>query len=293
VLNYRTPYDTVLAVRSLTGQSRQPDRLMVVDNASGDGSVEVFNRLLPDFEVIETERNLGFSAGCNVGIREALGRGADSVLLVNGDVMLGHRTLEQLEHALGAVDVGIVGPLLLNRYDPSRVDAAGLTMNRWTGRFRVCGAGRRRDRFRLALSPPLSAVMGAVMLIRRAVFDEVGLFDEAYFFSFEDLDLCWRARTAGWRSVCVEQAFAYHAGSLSIGPRSANRIYYATRNHLRCARRVAPVPWPFGLIRAKLIILLNLAHAVRSGWGGRAASLGAWGRAVWHDLCRRDGPAPR
>ena len=292
VLNFRTPWDTVLAVRSLQGQSRPPNALLVIDNASGDGSADILRRMLRGPEIVESHQNLGYSGGCNLGIQRALDRGAEAVLLVNGDVMLGRQTLERLERRLDNPAVGVVGPVLLNRHDPMTIDAAGLTFRRFSGRMKVRAAGRPYEAHELQKAAGPAAVMGCVMLVAREVFDRVGLLDEPYFFSFEDIDLCLRAAAAGWRTEVVEEAMAYHAGSLSIGPGSRRRIYYATRNHLRCARRVAPVPWPLGLARAKLIAAFNLAHALRGGWGGPLSSLAAWSLGVWHHLKRRYGAGP-
>ena len=84
-------------------------------------------------------------------------------------------------------------------------------------------------------------VSGCVMLIRRSVFDGIGLFDERYFYSFEDIEFCLRARRAGHRILLVPQALAYHEGHQSIGAASASRLYYAARNHLLLAQSALPL----------------------------------------------------
>ena len=117
-----------------------------------------------------------------------------------------------------------------------------------------------------------------------ALLDEIpvghlGLLDEEYFFSFEDLDWCFRARKAGSTTVLAAHATAYHEGGRSMGPRSPQRLYYAARNHLRFAEKNDPrgrftrnVKRPLGSF---FIIALNVAHAVRAGGGNLPVRLAA------------------
>ena len=115
-----------------------------------------------------------------------------------------------------------------------------------------------------AADATMDAISGCLMLVTREVFEAVGLFDEDYFFSFEDLDLCLRARGAGFDSVLVGAASAYHEGARSVGSDSLDRLYYAARNHLLLARRTASGAnrlQAFG--RAISILGLNVAYAVK------------------------------
>ncbi len=263
VLNYRTPRDTVLAVRSLVSGSRPPDRVIVVDNGSGDDSLAVLQRRLGGIDVVATGTNLGFSAGTNLGIRRALASGAGRVLLVNGDVILARDTVRRLEEALAEPGVGVVAPVILHRSAPTRIASAGMSFHPLTGRMRHLFAETPAATRPVPDRLPVAGVMGCAMLVSADVFERVGAFDDDYFFSFEDLDLCLRAARAGLASLTVGAAVAYHAGSRSIGPDSPARLYYATRNHLLVARRSAPAPLLLGLPRDAFIVALNLAHALR------------------------------
>jgi GT2 family glycosyltransferase len=116
-------------------------------------------------------------------------------------------------------------------------------------------------------------------LITRTALERVGYLDEAYFFGLEDLDLCLRARAAGFEVVCAHQATAVHEGSATIGRRSPARLYYAARNHLRLAQTRAPLPGPLGAARAVSIVALNALHAIARApapplWGGLAVARG-------------------
>jgi GT2 family glycosyltransferase/glycosyltransferase involved in cell wall biosynthesis len=290
VLNYRTPDQTLLAVRSLQTSSI-PLPVIVVDNGSDDGSAGRLRAELADVPVIETGRNLGFSGGCNVGIRMVLDEGAPFVLLVNSDVVLAPEAVEIL---LGAAadhpSAGIVGAVLLGREEPDRIASAGMRYSRRTGRMRHVAAG-----YPMSLLPPgsvhaVDAVSGCVMLIRREVFERIGLFDEEYFFFFEDVDVCLRARDAGFEVIRANGAVAYHEGGRSIGRRSPDRVYFATRNHLRLARRAGHGPPP-AHVRAGLVVALNAAYVLLSGETPKLRGLAAVARGAWHHVRRRYGPA--
>jgi len=122
---------------------------------------------------------------------------------------------------------------------------------------------QERDGAAFAVETEVLMPCAAVGLYRRAMLQDVGLFDEDYFFTFEDLDLCLRARRAGYRSVAVAGALAYHEGSASIGPRSPRRVYFAARNHLLLAKRATPsTNGAHRLFRAGCIVAFNLAHVI-------------------------------
>ena len=110
------------------------------------------------------------------------------------------------------------------------------------------------------------------MLVRREVFEAVGLLDEDYFFGFEDLDFCLKARRAGFATILADRATIYHEGGQSLGPLSVRRFYFAARNHLLLARRADPSAGRLvSLFRGCSIVLLNLAHAVVSRGGSLPA----------------------
>jgi GT2 family glycosyltransferase len=137
----------------------------------------------------------------------------------------------------------------------------------------------------------VDAVSGCVMLVTRDVFDAVGVFDDDYFFSFEDIDFCLRARTAGFLTVLARDAIAYHEGGRSIGSSSPERLYFAARNHLLLARRTAPAA--SALARAyqqSAIVALNVGHAMIAGGGSMPRRLAAVMRGTRDYLAARYGP---
>lgn len=290
VLNYRTADQTWLSIRSIETSTVRATA-MVVDNASGDGSAERLAAQLPATKVIVTPANLGFAGGCNVGIRAALSEGVPFVLLVNSDVVLAPTAIETLLLAAQANPrAGIFAPVLLSREEPDQVASAGIRFSLRTGRMRHIAAGQPLSLLPPATAHPVDAVSGCVMLVRRDVFEKVGLFDEAFFFSFEDIEFCLRVRRAGFDVLCVPDALAYHEGGRSIGRRSPDRIYFAARNHLRFVRIADAhprAPW----LRGGLIVGLNAGYVLLSGDTPRFRGLAALARGVWHHLGGRYGPS--
>lgn len=289
VLNYQTPQQTWLAVRSLQTSFITPRRTFVVDNGSGDDSAARLRRSLERIELIETGANLGFSGGCNAGIQAALAAGVEHVLLVNSDVVLAPDALGRLLAAMrDDPSLGVAAPVLLSREEPDHIASAGIKFSRRTGRMRHHAAGMRITSLPPGRDRHVDAVSGCVMLIRADVFERIGLLDVDYFFSFEDIDFCLRAAAAGFRVACVQDAIAYHEGGHSIGRRSARRAYFATRNHLRLAARLG---MPRGRhLRSGLILGLNAAYVLVAPEAPLVSGMAALGRGAWHHFIGRYGP---
>jgi GT2 family glycosyltransferase len=131
------------------------------------------------------------------------------------------------------------------------------------------------------------------MLVRREVLERVGPLDESFFFSFEDIDFCLRARRAGFSTVVAHAAVARHDGSLSIGAMSPRKLYFSTRNHLRAAARSGDARFPLHApLRAAWIVVLSMAFAMRGGGVPRLDGLRSVAQGTWHHILGRydDGP---
>ena len=126
------------------------------------------------------------------------------------------------------------------------------------------------------------------MLATREVFERVGLLDEAYFFSFEDLAFCLAARDAGFDIGVARRAVVLHEGSRTLGATSTRRLYFAARNHLRAASTRPGAA--SGLVRSAAIVGYNLAHAVKAPGGTLAGRVGAVLRGTRDHLRGRYGP---
>jgi GT2 family glycosyltransferase len=297
VLNYRTTDDTLLAVASQLASNRRPDEVIVVDNDVEDecrAPLARYGDRGRRIRYLHTGRNLGFSGGMNAGIREALKSGSDQILLVNADVVVPPDCIGRLQDALARQKTGIVGPIVRSRSFPDVIGSAGIDYSLGTGRMRHRAFGARVGRpgngGPLVDDGPRDAVSGCAMLISREVFEQIGLFDERFFFSFEEIDFCLRARQAGFETRLVASASVYHAGSRAIGPESTRRFYFAARNHLLLASLMAsgqPL-WTRGRI-ATWVAALNIAHAMTARGGSLAGRLAATSRGMRDHLSSRYG----
>ena len=205
--NGRALLDAVL--ESLERQSLAADEVIVVDNGSTDGTVEHLRSRRPSVTVVALGENTGFAAAVNRGIERASG---DVVALVNNDIELHPEFLRELVAGLEADPGAASAAAKMLRFDDREVlDAAGDTL-RWSGVALQRGQGERDRGQYDAPGRVFSACAGAA-LYRRAAFEEVGTFDEAFFAYLEDVDWGFRAQLAGLGCVYVPTAIAYHVGS--------------------------------------------------------------------------------
>jgi GT2 family glycosyltransferase len=281
-LNYRTPSRTIAAVRSLEQSGAPVDAIIVVDNASGDGSPDLLSRNLPQAHLITATANGGFSVGCNLGIRHAQRLGATRILLLNSDVIVPPGAVRALSDALDAdARLGIVGPVVVASDDPGVVQSAGISYSRATARMRHLHHGQPLASITRAAVHDVTGVSGCAMLIRSEVLDRIGLLAEEYFFGFEDLDLCLRAHDAGFVIGCARAAEVLHEGSASIGRESPRRIYFTTRNHLLLASRFAACQAaPYRWAQSLAVVMLNAAHVLFTSEVPRKHGLGGLVRGV-------------
>jgi hypothetical protein len=232
-VNFRTPDLTLRCLDSLARErARVALDVLLVDNASGDGSVERLRaglaaRAHPWVELVEHPVNGGFGAGNNVAIRRALGRPLppDYLLLVNPDAALHPGALELLVEFLDRHPrVGMVGPLT----EIGEGNPVG-TAFRYPGILSHLDEGlhfgpvsRLLARWHLAPDPRSEPhrtdwLSGGCMLVRREVFERVGLFDEGFFLYFEEIDLAKRAERAGFESWFLPAARILHESGASTG----------------------------------------------------------------------------
>ncbi len=280
VVNWNGGEDNLLCLESLYAQVPPPDRVLFIDNDSQDGSWQRVAARFPKVEMTRNPRNLGFGAGANQGIANALRGGAQAVLLVNNDVTLIRGSLAQLREALEShPSAGLVGPLVLYRSDPERVWAAGGRLTWRQNLTTLLGQGDSdSDRWRGTFE--VDYLTGCAMLVRREVFEHVGAFDEAFFAYSEDVDLGLRAGRAGFSSLLVGAASALHEPSSSTGGGySPRRKYMMGVNSVWFLRRWGgPREWSrfvmFDLCPLPALWLLGLARGTSRGVCAKA--LGIW-----------------
>jgi GT2 family glycosyltransferase/glycosyltransferase involved in cell wall biosynthesis len=294
IVNYRAVDETRLAVHSVSSSDRPCARIVVVDNDTPGRARDALADFGSAVHAVSMPGNVGFPAGVNEGMRVAFEAGADRVLLLNSDAVLRPDAIGEMERVMDECQAGIVGPIVYSRANPDVLDTAGIAFDRTTGRMMHPGSGTPVEKLEVAAAFAVDAVSGCVMLIDRAVVDRVGWFDSEYFFGFEDIDFCLRSRAAGFPVVVASRAVAYHHGGQSLGEASADRFYYAARNHQRLARQTSPDAGAVTQgVRSGIIGLLNLAHAIRAGGGSPARRVSAVAQGTRDALSDRYGPRPR
>lgn len=281
VLNYRTYDLTVACLASLEGEVEPGVRVVVVDNASADGSADRIERAIADrgwsawAAVVRAPSNGGFAAGNNVGLRAV---DATAYVLLNSDTIVQPGALRALREALHAhPDAGVIGSGILTpegglAYSSFRFAAPVSELIRAANTGPITHALRRFDPILPLEDAPRDAdwVSFAAVLIRRATIDAVGLLDDGYFMYFEDVDYCRRARAAGWKVLYWPRAKIVHleGGSSSMSDRQrkrAPRYYYEAR-----ARYFAKWYGRSGLWAANLLWCLGRAVSLAREAAGRA-----------------------
>jgi GT2 family glycosyltransferase len=279
VLSWNGREDTLACIRSLEGEGAD---VIVVDNASEDGSAEAVSGV----ELIRNERNLGYAGGMNVGLRTALERGADAVLLLNNDVEVERGVVAAL--ARSAEGAGAVCPLITFADDPEKVWYAGASFDPrrgYNGRHR--GFGEPAGRF--TETTETDRACGAAMLIPRQALEQIGELDEQLFAYQEDTDWSLRARAAGLPVIVVPSARVRHKVSAATGGEgSPTALYYSVRNTLAVCERHAPLG-RLGTWRRRLVLLLAYTAQALLSRGRRARLRGI--RDGWRDFrAARFGP---
>jgi GT2 family glycosyltransferase len=206
VLHYRNWPVVAETLRALQNQSRPPDHVVLVDNASGDGSASAIRAAFPDLTVLEVDRNDGYSAGMNAGVR-VLPDDVDVLLLLTHECVLDRDALDTLVAELRADSrCGAVGPLLRLRSRAGAVWSAG-------GRLDVAPPRPWHMRDNVATDSDRGSAAdwldGAAVLVRANALRSVGGLDERYFLYYEDLDLCLRMQRAGYTVRCVSAAVGW------------------------------------------------------------------------------------
>ena len=294
ILNWNGWKDTIDCLNSLKQTSYSNYVILVVDNGSADESVAQIHSKYPTVEIIETQANFGFAGGNNVGIKEALKRGAEYVFLLNNDTIVDPRMLSYLVQAItGHPGAAFVGPKTFYASEPKRIWFYGSAIEESTGRAYhwpadvIDGPGHQGT-FESAYCP------GSALLMRSSVLHDIGLLDQRFFVIHEDADWCLRAQRAGWKGYVVGPAIMWHKVSASFNRSSSTPgRYYFVRNGLELSARLRPnhriqrvflFAWQYAVWEPLRAIRHRKPHAWRA-WAQSLAGVCAF-------IFRLFGPAP-
>lgn len=289
ILNWNGRDDTLACLDSLAMIDYSNLSVIVVDNGSSDGSVDAIRTRHPAVDVFETGRNLGFAGGSNVGIRRALQRGVDFVLLLNNDTEVAPDLVDSFVAAARRhPQAGAFSARIYFHADPQRIWYAGAVWNDTAARFEQVGEGMVDDGHAFTAEGETAYACGCAMFIPATRLRELGMLDERYFLYFEETDWCFRARAAGYPSIYVPSARLWHKVSATVGGEgSPLMVYFVTRNRLMWAQRYGSPAQRRAVRRATLQALwrrFGVPLVRPAGRGGNGLRARWWSvRAAWRD----------
>lgn len=259
--------------------------VVVVDNASSDGSREKLAAAWPGVRLIANAANRGFTPAINQGVAAT---GGEWVLLLNNDVALPPAALARLLAVAeaGPAELGGVQPLLVQAGRPGQIDSAGIGVR---SRFRTHDIlmGQPVERAPREVTEIWGACAGCV-LVRRRALEEAGGFDEQFFVELDDVDFAFRARWLGYHFLLVPDARGRHHRQSNEGHKTVRKLLWVRRNGLWIVMKNVPpgMDWPLLAYRAQRDLLMT-AHYLRRGQAGAVAR--AWGQAfrAWPGMRRK------
>lgn len=250
---------------SLARQTHPALEIIVVDNASHDGSPAWVRAHYPQVRLIELPENRGFTGACNAGMQAAAGA---YIALLNNDTEVDAGWAAAVVSAFERhPEVGIVASkmLLFDRRDHLHTAGDYFTVDGRAGNRGVW----QRDEGQFDREEYVFSACGGSSAYRRALLEQVGLLDDDFFFSLEDIDLAWRAQLAGWRCLYTPHAIVYHHLSATGGGVTAS--YYDGRNLLWVLAKNYPAALWRKYGRLVIWAQLRLAWEALRAWRGAAA----------------------
>jgi len=273
-------------LRTLLASSYQNLSVLVVDNASDDGSAQFVRDEFPSVRLAEQSENLGFAAGVNAGLELALTEGADYVLILNNDIELDVNAVSALvDAALAHPKNALTGPMIYYADRPSVIWSAGGAVSFWTGGIRHLGL-REEDIGQYTDVQQVDYVTACAVLASAEAVRVVGVMDEGYYMYNEDTDWCVRARDAGYDVLFAPSARIWHKVSMSSGGGlTPFKIYHRLRSTLRFfSLHARPYHW-IGIVPVTAV--RTLGFAARQLVGGKGANVGAVLRGLWDSITGR------
>jgi GT2 family glycosyltransferase len=250
-------------LQSLRSQTFKDYEVIVADNGSNDGSLDLVAEQFPEVRLISLGRNHGFCGANNRALDHAQG---EFVALLNNDAAADVRWLETLHYGIASSqEVGLCASKIVHFDHRNLIDSAG-------DGFGICGVGFKRGHSLAAnlfeREEEVFGACGAGALYRRSLLDEVGFFDEDLFCVHEDVDLSFRARLLGYKCLFIPQALVYHKGGSTLGHLSDDYVYYGQRNAEIVCLKNMPGPLLFRYFHHHLLYnLLALGYFVWKGKG--------------------------
>lgn len=250
IVHWNRLNDTLECLESLCQQTYPNLHLVVIDNNSPDKGYQVIAERFPQAEILRNSKNMGAAGGYNTGLRHALEKNADYVLVLNNDTLLDPKAIELMVEACQPAEVGMVSPMVYYASEPDKIWSAGGSVSPLTLEM-TDDHGRNRQFTGITERDFLTA---CAMLIKRPTLQKVGIFDELFFWYYDDSDLSLRVKQAGYKNLLVPQAKIWHKVSRSSGGSDSplERYYMGLssilffRKHARAWQWFFIIPWRIG-----------------------------------------------
>ncbi len=265
--SYQVTLDCLLSLRKMDYRNFE---VVLVDNGSIDGSPVKLLENVPEIRLIRNPTNLGFAGGCNVGIRDALRRGTDYVLLLNNDTIVAPDCLSQLVRVAESDEkVGALSPKILFFDHPDRLNYAGGEHRRWRLFPKVFGL-RQLDDGSYDKIREVSFLTGCAFLIKAKAVRQIGVLEEVYFHFYEDIEWSLRVLKAGYKDMYVPSAVVWHKEHYVTNKNQGNGFieFYLARANMIFARKHVPLKlWPFKMpFFAAWMVYRTLVFSSRLDW---------------------------
>ena len=241
-------YDCLSALQK---QSYSDFEVIIVDNGSKDNSCKAIRARFPEMRLIELKQNQGFASACSIGLREARG---EEILVLNNDAIPDRDWLKAMIFALDKDEkIGMVASRVINK-KTQKLESAGIypARNGLVYLYQPEYPEQEQEVF---------GACGVAGLYRGRMIKELGFYPEDFFIYYEDADLAYRAKRAGWKAVYCPSAIVYHLGSETT-ERLGIKTYYLARNRLRSIIR----NWELNLVIKNLLWIF--AYELASFLGG-------------------------
>lgn len=260
LLNWNNSNYTVECIKSLSNITYLNKKIIVVDNASTDKSLDKLKEYLPQIDLITNETNLGFTGGNNVGIKMALNKKFDFIMLLNNDTIVDKAFLEPLVNSF-EFDTGAVQPLILNYQNKETIWNYGGHINKTFGIFSTYAKNNSIKSLKNKEEKFSEWISGCCFMIRSSVIKEVGLLDEKFFVYFEDVDWSIRLRSNNYKLKIIPESIIYHHEGVSWknkskfieGTISPFTHYLNIRNHILILKKHIKLFNPIGISIYQLI----------------------------------------
>lgn len=230
ILNWNGLSDTIECLESVMQLHYRAFEVVVVDNASSDGSVEAIKRDYPHVNMLCNQENLGYTGGNNIALRHALDQGFQYFWLLNNDTIVDPYSLsEMINIAESSPDVGLLSPVIYHYDNSEEIQFCGSYVD--AKRYNINHFKSIDDYIKYASETEIS-LWGTALLIKRRVVETIGFLDDNLFAYYEDCDYSCRTARAGFKNIVTLNAKVFHKDSRSTGSRTAPlQVYLRFRNN--------------------------------------------------------------